>query len=104
MEKTMDAPTTKRNVGKTRSVAVKPFHSAWRISVHAPSPPGLFTMIMKAMVRPRSTSTDNRRRGAETIVGPVMAPSALLESRIHQRYPNRGDFAKMKELFWRDFV
>src|ERR1700722_14549927 len=72
MEKTRDAPTTKRNVGKTRSVAVKPFQSAWRIWVHAPSPPGLFTMIMKAMVRPRRTSSDSRRLGAETIAGPVM--------------------------------
>ena len=57
-ENTIDAPTTNRKVGNTRSVAVSPIQSAWCISAHAPRPPLLFTMIMNAMVMPRSTSTE----------------------------------------------
>src|ERR1019366_5134264 len=43
------------------SVAVRPFHWAWFMKPHEPEPPLLFTIIMKAMVTPRSTSSDSRR-------------------------------------------
>src|SRR5271170_2472158 len=54
-------PTTNRKVGNTRSVGVRPFHSAWFMKCHEPEPPLLFTMIMKQMVMPRSTSSESRR-------------------------------------------
>ena len=73
VENTIDTPTTKRNVGKTRSVAVNPFHEAWRICFHAPAPPVLFTMLMKAMVTPRSTSSESSRFEAEPL--PLRADS-----------------------------
>src|SRR5579859_1294561 len=60
----MEAPTTKRKVGKTRSVGVMPFQSACFMNHHAVcSLPLLFTMIMKAMVRPRAASREMRRPG-----------------------------------------
>jgi hypothetical protein len=59
----MDMPTTNTNVGNTRSVGVKPFHCAWFIKPHEPGPPLLFTMIMNAMVMPRSTSSESSRCG-----------------------------------------
>jgi hypothetical protein len=49
-------PITKTKVGKTRSVAVRPFHSAWFMKPHEPSPKLLLTMIMNAIVIPRATS------------------------------------------------
>ena len=58
---TIEAPTTNTNVGNTRSVAVSPFHGAWFINPHEPAPPLLFTMIMKAIVMPRSTSSEISR-------------------------------------------
>src|ERR1035437_470510 len=58
---TMDAPTTNRKVGNTRSVAVNPFHSAWCIWAQAERPPLLFTMIMNAIVTPRRMSSDSSR-------------------------------------------
>ena len=41
---------------KARSVAVRPFHSAWFMKRHDPPPPLLLTMIMNAIVIPRTTS------------------------------------------------
>src|SRR6202035_4409912 len=59
--KTTETPTTNTNVGKTRSVGVRPIQSAWFIKCHEPGPPLLLTMIMKAMVMPRTTSSDRMR-------------------------------------------
>src|SRR5271165_3475256 len=53
---------TKRNVGKTRSVGVRPFHSACFMNHQAWLLPLLLTMIMKAMVMPRRASSESRRR------------------------------------------
>jgi hypothetical protein len=62
MLKLMEFPTTKRKVGKTRSVRVKPFHSAWSNGEKVVDPlPGLFTTIIKAISRPRKTSRDRYR-------------------------------------------
>ncbi len=57
----IEAPTTKTKVGNTRSVGVRPFHAAWFMKPHEPGPPLLFTMIMKAMVMPRRTSSESSR-------------------------------------------
>src|ERR1017187_2262780 len=71
---TIDAPTTNTKVGNTRSVGVSPFHAAWFIKPHEPGPPLLFTMIMKAMVMPRSTSSESSRcTGVGAMSGLVMA-------------------------------
>src|ERR1700679_2696664 len=72
--KTTETPTTKTKVGKTRSVGVRPFHVAWFIKRHEPGPPLLFTMIMKAMVMPRTTSREIRRlTGLRAGAGMVVA-------------------------------
>lgn len=48
--------------GNTKSVGVKPSHSAWRNGAYiAPHDPGLFTIIIPAIVMPLSTSNDNSR-------------------------------------------
>jgi len=47
--------------GKTRSVGVRPFHWAWFMKRQEPGRRCLLTMIMKAMVMPRSTSSESRR-------------------------------------------
>lgn len=52
---------TNTKVGKTRSVAVRPFHTACFMNAQAPSPPLLLTMIMKAIVIPRTMSIDSSR-------------------------------------------
>src|SRR5665213_266736 len=77
---TMDAPTTNRKVGNTRSVAVNPFHSAWCIWAQAERPPLLFTMIMNAMVTPRRMSSDSiRLTGAGAGAGLVMTTGISCE-------------------------
>jgi hypothetical protein len=54
---------------------------------HEPEPPLLFTIIMKAMVTPRSTSSDSRRwTGAGANEGLFMASCIL---RFLERVPNR---------------
>src|ERR1035441_5871824 len=65
----MEAPTIQRNVGKTVSVRVHPFHDEWLSGPYDFGPPGLFTMIIRAMVAPRRASRATRRVagwGAET--------------------------------------
>lgn len=42
-------------------MGVRPFHSAWFMKRHEPGPPLLFTMIMKVMVIPRTTSSESKR-------------------------------------------
>src|SRR6201996_2982437 len=67
IENTMDAPTRNRNVGKTRSVRVQPFHSAWSNWLNTcDQSPGSLTRIISAIVSPRSTSTDSTRCGFTT--------------------------------------
>ena len=61
MEKLMAFPTTKRNVGNTRSVGVKPNHLAWSSGQNVGSPPGSLTIIMKHTVMPRNTSRASKR-------------------------------------------
>ena len=56
---TTETPITNTKVGNTRSVAVRPFHSAWFMKPHEPRPPLLLTMIMNAIVIPRATSSDS---------------------------------------------
>jgi len=59
MLKLMEFPTTKRKVGKTRSVNVKPFHSACNNGEKEVEPfPGELTMIIKATSRPLKTSRE----------------------------------------------
>ena len=66
-EKTVDAPTRKRNIGNTTSVSVHPFHGAWSSCENVcPQSPGSFTRIINAMVMPRSMSTDSIRTGRVT--------------------------------------
>jgi len=61
-ERTIDAPTMKRKLGKTRSVSVHPFHAEWRSCAYETRPsPALLTRIMSATVRPRRTSNDSSR-------------------------------------------
>src|ERR1700690_3712937 len=57
----MDTPTIQRNVGKTVSVMVHPFHGEWLSGAYDFGPPGLFTMIIRAMVAPRRASRATRR-------------------------------------------
>ena len=58
-ENVIATPTMNRNAGNTRSVGVHPFHSACRNGPYtALHVPGLFTMIIEAMVIPRNTSSD----------------------------------------------
>jgi hypothetical protein len=78
---TAEMPITKTNVGKTRSVAVRPFHSAWFMKPHDPSPPLLLTMIMKAIVIPRATSSD-RSLGASPGRGAVLADAVCVTAAL----------------------
>jgi hypothetical protein len=65
MERTEEAPTRKRKLGKTRSARVQPFQSAWRSGGKTWSgSPGLLTRIMRATVAPRRMSTEIKRAGA----------------------------------------
>jgi len=57
--KLMEFPTTNKKVGKTRSVSVKPFHSAWSKGENVVEPrPGELTMIIKATSNPLKTSKE----------------------------------------------
>ena len=57
--KAMDVPTQKRKNGKTRSHGVQPSQAAClRGGKILDQEPGLLTMIMKATVRPLSTSRE----------------------------------------------
>ena len=57
-------PIAKRNDGNTRSVGVNPCHEAWRSGPQATLPlPGVFTMIMSAIVMPRKMSSARMREG-----------------------------------------
>src|SRR5450631_3038491 len=85
-EKMMAAPIRKRNVGNTISVGVQPFHCACFSGQYECSPP-LFTRIMKAIVNPRSTSTeitreDDTTAGASTVSVALM-PSPLQDSFLY---------------------
>ena len=56
--KLMALPTAKRKEGKTRSVGVNPCQFACKSGEKVVAPfPGVFTMIMKQIVRPRKTSS-----------------------------------------------
>ena len=57
-----DVPIAKRNDGNTRSVGVNPCHAAWCNGPQATlSLPGVFTMIMNAIVMPRKMSSARMR-------------------------------------------
>jgi hypothetical protein len=59
MLKLMEFPTTNKKVGNTRSVNVKPFHSAWSKGEKVVAPfPGEFTIIIKATSSPLKTSSE----------------------------------------------
>ena len=59
-EKNIETPMINIKKGKTKSVGVNPFHSAWRNGAYTYfQEPGLFTMIMPAMVSPRITSSES---------------------------------------------
>tara|TARA_R110000744_G_scaffold192013_3_gene311176 strand:- start:1466 stop:1687 length:222 start_codon:yes stop_codon:yes gene_type:complete len=59
MLKLMEFPTTNKKVGKTKSVKVKPFHSAWSKGENVVDPrPGELTIIIKATSRPLKTSRE----------------------------------------------
>ena len=61
-------PTTKRNVGKTRSVSVKPCHAACLNGAYILDQlPGVFTITIRAMVIPRSTSRARYLRLTSTV-------------------------------------
>src|ERR1700746_1509409 len=67
-EKMMETPTRKRKLGKTKSGRVKPFHLAWSVWAGVWTQTlGSVTRIMRAMVRPRSTSTERTRVGAAAV-------------------------------------
>ena len=56
------APTTNRNVGNTTSVGVSPFQGACSSGTYdLPGPICMFTTIINATVRPRSTSIARNR-------------------------------------------
>jgi hypothetical protein len=62
MLKLMELPTIKRNVGKTKSVSVKPCHLACNNGAKVvASFPGEFTIIMRAISKPLKTSNDKYR-------------------------------------------
>src|ERR1700735_4054796 len=79
-EMTVVTPTRKRKVGKTRSVGVQPFHAECSKGQYA-WPPLLLTMIMKAMVMPRSTSRDSIRAEV-AVAGRSTETVAIGEERI----------------------
>ena len=61
-EKYVEMPIMYMKKGNTRSVGVRPFHSAWaRGAYMCPQEPGLFTRIIPAMVIPRRMSRASRR-------------------------------------------
>src|SRR5208337_2493492 len=94
-ESTMETPTTNIKVGKTRSVGVSPFQAAWFMRPQEPEPPLLFTMIMKAMVMPRSTSSESRRwTGEGARDGLVMAFSDGVLEGCQLLYAKEARFAK----------
>ena len=72
MANTTETPITNTKVGKTRSVAVRPFQAAWFMKPHEPSPPLLLTMIMNAIVIPRTTSRDSSLRPGSFMVTAVV--------------------------------
>ena len=58
----METPTIQRKKGKTRSVKVQPCQTAWRRGGKTwLQEPGLFTITMAAIVKPRKTSSDSSR-------------------------------------------
>ena len=62
-------PTANKKEGNTKSVGVKPFHSACNNKEKvAPPSPGVFTIIIKQMVSPRKTSRAKKRGGVCIIV------------------------------------
>ena len=82
MANTTDMPITNTKVGNTRSVGVRPFQAACFIKSHEPLPPLLLTMIMNAIVIPRTTSRDSSlgagsRRSINSIPSPVETPCVL---------------------------
>ena len=62
MLKLMEFPTTNKNVGKTKSVRVNPFHSACSSGEKVVFPfPGEFTIIIRATSIPLKTSKERYR-------------------------------------------
>ena len=60
LERTIETPTINIKNGYTKSVSVIPFQSACRSGEKVLLQlPGLFTIIIKAIVKPLKTSTDN---------------------------------------------
>ena len=78
---TADTPIAKTKVGKTRSVAVRPFQAACFMKPHDPPPPLLLTMIMKAIVIPRATSR-LRSLGASPGRGAVLADGVCVTAAL----------------------
>lgn len=61
-DSTVVTPTINRKNGKTKSVGVQPCHSACSNGGYTfPQSPGLFTIVINIMVRPRKTSSEVRR-------------------------------------------
>jgi hypothetical protein len=61
-EKLIAFPTANKNDGKTRSVGVKPCHSACSRGEKGKAPlPGVFTIIIKQIVIPLKTSRERNR-------------------------------------------
>jgi len=62
----IDAPTKNRKKGNTRSVSVQPCHFAWRSGGYTLAQlPGLFTMIIRAIVIPLNMSIEYMRLGSD---------------------------------------
>ena len=87
VENTIVTPTRNRNVGNTMSVGVQPFQSECS-NGHQACPPLLFTMIMNAIVMPRSTSSESIRFVAvaaglctDTVAMVLLNPNTVLRNR-----------------------
>src|ERR1700679_3396615 len=98
-EKTMDAPTRKRKVGKTRSVRVQPFQGEWSRGAKTwDQSPGSLTRIIKAMVMPRRRSTESTRGGPVMVRSVCSGVEAGRVGAIADHHLPQTDFALVRRL------
>ena len=84
-------PIAQRKAGKTRSVGVKPCHSAWSSGHQTCAPdPGVLTMIIAATVSPRKLSSAARRGRGGACIAPILGGSGPVR---HQPVAARGEAA-----------
>ena len=102
LESTIETPTINMKNGYTKSVSVIPFQSACRRGENVLLQlPGLFTIIIKAIVRPLKTSTDNNLliQIYEDSDGPKMTKLYVVDAGVFND-PNDPNNRTRKRVFY----